>query len=57
MANGPAFSQPMQGPGGFAPMPPQPTRSHAIPHGLLLGIMAGAVVIGAVFAWLLFSGR
>jgi cytochrome bd-type quinol oxidase subunit 1 len=38
-------------------MPPQPTRSHAIPHGLLLGIMAGAVVIGAVFAWLLFSGR
>ena len=48
---------PMQGPGGFAPMPPQPTRSHAIPRGLLLGIMAGAVVIGAVFAWLLFSGR
>jgi len=57
VANVQVFSQPMQSPGGFAPTPPQPTRSHAIPHGLLLGIMAGAVVIGAVFAWLLFSGR
>jgi serine/threonine protein kinase len=57
VANGQAYSQPMQSPGGFAPMPPRPARSHAIPHGLLLGIMAGAVVIGAVFAWLLFSGR
>jgi len=54
MANAQVFSQPMQSP-AFAPPPPM--RSHAIPHGLLLGIMAGAVVIGAVFAWLLFSGR
>jgi hypothetical protein len=28
-----------------------------ISRGLLLGIMAGAVVIGALFAWLLFGGR
>ena len=52
-----ALSQPVQIPGGFAPMPPQPARSHVIPRGVLLGIMAGAVVIGALFAWLLFSGR
>jgi serine/threonine-protein kinase len=56
-ASMPALSQPVQIPGGFAPMPPLPAQSHVIPRGLLLGIMAGAVVIGALFAWLLFSGR
>ena len=56
-ANMPALSQPVQISGGYAPVPTQPARSHAIPRGVLLGIMAGAVVIGALFAWLLFSGR
>ncbi len=55
MANLQVFSQPLQMSGAYAPM--QPTRPHGIPRGVLLGIMAGAVVIGAVFAWLLFSGR
>ena len=56
-ANMPALSQPAQIPGGYAPVQQQPARSHVIPRGVLLGIMAGAVVIGALFAWLLFSGR
>ena len=57
MANVPVFPPSLQGPGGFSPLPPEHTRPRAIPRGLLMGIMAGAVVIGAVFAWLLFSGR
>ena len=51
------FAQPMPFLNSFSPAPSRPMRSHVIPRGLLLGIMAGAVVIGALFAWLLFSGR
>ena len=57
MASLQVFSQPVQLPAGYAPVPPELLRPHAIRRGLLFGIMAGAVVIGAVFAWLLFSGR
>jgi eukaryotic-like serine/threonine-protein kinase len=52
-----SFSPPLKIPGGFSPMPPELKRPHTIPRGVLLGIMAGAVVIGALFAWLIFSGR
>ncbi len=40
------------------PIPPE-ALGHRPPlsRGLLLGIMAGAVAIGAMFAWLIFSGR
>ena len=57
MAKAQVFSQPAQIPRTYAPMQPQPVRPHVIPRGVLLGIMAGAVIIGALFAWLLFSGR
>jgi len=52
-----AFSQPARVSNGYA-IPPEVLQSRPpLSRGLLLGIMAGAVVIGAVFAWLLFSGR
>jgi serine/threonine-protein kinase len=57
MAGMQVLSQPVPIPAGYAPTPSQHTRSHVIPRGVLFGIMAGAVVIGALFAWLLFSGR
>ena len=57
MENLQVLSQPMLFPTSLPQGQPQPMRSHVIPRGLLLGIMAGAVVIGALFAWLLFSGR
>jgi serine/threonine-protein kinase len=59
-------SRPMTSPGAFTE-PPRLSSGYAIPpealghrplsRGLLLGIMAGAVAIGALFAWLIFSGR
>jgi len=55
-ANPPPFS-PMQMPGGYTPVPPDRLQRPPISRGLLLGIMAGAVVIGALFAWLIFRGR
>jgi serine/threonine-protein kinase len=56
LASPQVFSQPMQASNGYA-IPPQVFERPAMSRGLLLGIMAGAVVIGALFAWLLFSGR
>jgi eukaryotic-like serine/threonine-protein kinase len=50
-------SQPVQVAGGYAPMGPPPGQSGTLRRGMLLGIMAGAVIIGALFAWLLFGGR
>ena len=49
-------SQPIRTSSGYA-IPPEALQRPAMSRGLLLGIMAGAVVIGALFAWLLFSGR
>jgi serine/threonine-protein kinase len=37
--------------------PPPETPRWVMGRGLLFGVMAAAVVIGAAFAWLLFSGR
>jgi hypothetical protein len=44
-------------PNGYAPAPEALQHRPPLSRGLLLGIMAGAVVIGALFAWLIFSGR
>ena len=43
-------------PTAFASPPPE-TQRWVMGRGLLFGVMAAAVVIGAAFAWLLFSGR
>ena len=55
MANLQVLSQPVPIPSIFTAQ--DSTRPPAIRRGLLLGIMAGAVVIGAFLAWLLFGGR
>ena len=51
------YSQPMSGGTAFAPPRQESTPGLAVRRGLLLGVMVGAVVIGALLAWLLFSGR
>jgi hypothetical protein len=38
-------------------MPPETLRPQGLKRGALIGIMVGAVIIGALFAWVLFSGR
>jgi hypothetical protein len=55
-ANPPPFSQPVQVSNGYG-IAPEPMQRPPLSRGLLLGIMAAAVVIGALFAWLIFSGR
>jgi serine/threonine protein kinase len=44
-------------PPAYTPVPPELLQPKRLGRGALVGIMVGAVVIGAVFAWLLFSGR
>jgi hypothetical protein len=48
---------PQPTPSSFASLSPAVTPPRTMGRGLLFGVMAAAVVIGAVFAWLLFSGR
>jgi hypothetical protein len=55
MANLQVFSQPVSIPSAFAP--PDSVQPPMLRRGILLGVMAGAVVIGAFLAWLLFGGR
>lgn len=51
------FSQPVRPSASYA-VPPEALQPRPpLSRGLLLGIMAGAVVIGALFAWLIFGGR
>lgn len=50
-------SQPMPVGNAFAPARQESAPRLAVRRGLLLGVMVGAVVIGALLAWLLFSGR
>jgi eukaryotic-like serine/threonine-protein kinase len=51
-----AFSQPIRLSSGFA-TPQETMQRPPLSRGILFGIMAAAVVIGALFAWLIFSGR
>ena len=55
MANLQVLSQPVSIPSAFAP--PDSAQPPMLRRGILLGVMAGAVVIGAFLAWLLFGGR
>jgi eukaryotic-like serine/threonine-protein kinase len=55
--NSRSFSQPVHAPNGYGPPPEALQHRPPLSRGLLLGIMAGAVVIGALFAWLIFSAR
>lgn len=57
MTNPGPYAEPARVSSGYA-IPPEAFGQRApLSRGLLLGIMAGAVVIGALFAWLIFSGR
>jgi eukaryotic-like serine/threonine-protein kinase len=51
------FTQPPQAANGYGIPPEALQQRPPLSRGLLLGIMAGAVVIGALFAWLIFGGR
>ena len=51
------LSQPVQLPAAFAPPPPQPGLGKPAHRGVIFGAMVGAVVIGAIIAYWLFSGR
>ena len=57
MANVQVLSQPVQLPASYAPTPLPPAMAKPAHHGLIFGAMAVAVVLGAIFAYLLFSGR
>ena len=57
MGNVQVMSQPVQMPPGYPPTPPVSLRPQGLGRGALIGIMVGAVAIGALFAWLIFSGR
>jgi serine/threonine-protein kinase len=51
------FTQRVRDSNGYE-IPPDIMPPHSpLSRGLLLGIMAGAVAIGALFAWLIFGGR
>ena len=56
MANLQVYAQPLPYQTPYVPTVSEPT-SPPLRRGLLLGVMLGAVVIGALFAWLLFGGR
>jgi eukaryotic-like serine/threonine-protein kinase len=52
------LAQPAQLPVAYPPaVPPPPVPPKPAHRGLIFGAMAGAVVIGAIFAYWLFSGR
>jgi serine/threonine protein kinase len=57
MGNLQVMSQPYSPPPAYPPMPPETLRPQGLKRGALIGIMVGAVVIGALFAWVLFSAR
>ena len=57
MPNVQVLSQPVQLPMAYPPVVPPPLPARPAARGLIFGAMAGAVIIGAIFAYWLFSGR
>jgi serine/threonine-protein kinase len=57
MASVQVLSQPIQLSTSYSRPPPQPTPGKPFQRGLIFGVMAVAMVIGAIFAYWLFSGR
>jgi serine/threonine-protein kinase len=53
----PMTPQAAPAPMAFAPLPSESGPQRAVRRGLLLGIMLGAVGIGALLAWLIFNAR